>query len=172
MEVFWKISLKKSPEIMNSCELEAIYAISWKFTDMEALVAVKDLLASVGSKNCIIDRFIWHGKNPFKFQRSQYLFNFKFRGVKCTEAILLIGTNLNWEAPLLNARIRKRWLDSNCQIFCLGVQSEILSCLGYECQYLCVQLTKKSLKALLKRQIMQESNGDYWWKCFGKCFGK
>lgn len=151
MEVNWELALKKAAEIMNSCEPEAIYAISGKFTDVETLVAAKDLLTNFGSNNCIIDRFLWHGKNPFQLQRGQYLFNSKFSGVECTEAILLIGANPKWEAPLLNARIRKRWLNSNCQIFSLGVPSETLSRLGYECQNLGLQLTKKTLDVFVEK---------------------
>ena len=34
--------------------------------------------------------------------------------------ILLIGTNPRWEAPVLNARIRKTWLAGNVKIANIG----------------------------------------------------
>src|SRR5215510_13655553 len=42
-------------------------------------------------------------------------------GVEAADAILLVGTNPRWEAPVLNARIRKTWLAGNVQIAGLGV---------------------------------------------------
>ena len=39
-----------------------------------------------------------------------YLFNTTIAGIEQADAILLIGTNPRWEAPVLNARIRKRYL--------------------------------------------------------------
>ena len=40
--------------------------------------------------------------------RSNYLLNTKIQGVENADQILLIGTNPRFEAPLFNARIRKR----------------------------------------------------------------
>ena len=42
--------------------------------------------------------------------RGSYIFNPGIRGIEQADAILLIGTNPRWEAPVLNARIRKRYL--------------------------------------------------------------
>ncbi len=40
-----------------------------------------------------------------------YLFNTTIAGVDAADALLLIGANPRWEAPVLNARIRKAWLN-------------------------------------------------------------
>ena len=41
--------------------------------------------------------------------RSNYLLNTRIAGVEEADVLLLIGTNPRFEAPLLNARIRKRY---------------------------------------------------------------
>ena len=38
------------------------------------------------------------------------MFNSTIAGIEQADALLLIGTNPRKEAPVLNARIRKRWL--------------------------------------------------------------
>jgi NADH-quinone oxidoreductase subunit G len=47
---------------------------------------------------------------PLGGARESYLFNSGIAGIERTDRILLIGTNPRWEAPLVNARIRKAWL--------------------------------------------------------------
>jgi NADH dehydrogenase (ubiquinone) Fe-S protein 1 len=39
--------------------------------------------------------------------RSNYLFNGTIAGIEQADLVLLIGTNPRYEAPVLNARIRK-----------------------------------------------------------------
>ncbi len=42
--------------------------------------------------------------------RAGYLFNTTIAGIEQADAVLLIGTNPRWEAPIINARLRKRYL--------------------------------------------------------------
>ena len=49
-------------------------------------------------------------------RRGGYLFNTTIAGIEQADAILLIGTNPRWEAPVLNARIRKRYLHGGCPV--------------------------------------------------------
>src|SRR5206468_9159727 len=50
-----------------------------------------------------------------------YLFNTGIAGVEAADALLLIGCNPRWEAPALNARIHKTWLNSAIRIANVGV---------------------------------------------------
>src|SRR5215212_9056268 len=52
--------------------------------------------------------------------RGGYIFNPGIRGIDQADAILLVGTNPRWESPVLNARIRKRYLSGNCPIASIG----------------------------------------------------
>ncbi len=83
-----------------------IAAIAGDQADAESMVALKDLMASLGSSNidCRQDGAKLGGP------RASYLFNSTIAGIENADALLLIGSNPRWEAPVINARIRKRWL--------------------------------------------------------------
>jgi NADH-quinone oxidoreductase subunit G len=83
----------------------------------EEVKALKDLMTSFGVANldCRVDGAKVAGK-----PRENYLFNTTFAGVEAADAILLIGTNPRWEAPVLNARIRKTWLNGNLRVASIG----------------------------------------------------
>jgi NADH dehydrogenase/NADH:ubiquinone oxidoreductase subunit G len=49
--------------------------------------------------------------------RSNYLFNGTIAGIEHADLVLLIGTNPRYEAPVLNARIRKALVDLIIYIF-------------------------------------------------------
>jgi NADH-quinone oxidoreductase subunit G len=52
--------------------------------------------------------------------RPSYLFNTTIAGVEAADALLLIGCNPRWEAPVLNARIRKTWVNGALKIANIG----------------------------------------------------
>ena len=52
--------------------------------------------------------------------RENYLFNSTINGVEDSDLILLIGTNPRFEATMLNARIRKAYLNNNTKIISLN----------------------------------------------------
>jgi NADH-quinone oxidoreductase subunit G len=52
--------------------------------------------------------------------RENYLFNSTINGIEESDLILLIGTNPRYEATMLNARIRKAYLNNNTKIISLN----------------------------------------------------
>ena len=88
---------------------ERIGAIAGDLCDAESMVALKDLMAALGSPNldCRQD-----GAKLDAARRDFYCFNTAIAGIEQADALLLIGTNPRWEAPVINARIRKRWLQT------------------------------------------------------------
>jgi NADH-quinone oxidoreductase subunit G len=74
--------------------------------DCETMVLVKDLAAAIGTTNvdCRQD-----GTKLSGAERGEYLFNTTIAGIEQADACLLIGTNPRHEAPLVNARLRKRY---------------------------------------------------------------
>ena len=60
------------------------------------------------------NRFIDTGK------RENYLFNSLINGIEESDLIFLIGTNPRYEATILNARIRKSYLNNNTKIISLN----------------------------------------------------
>ena len=53
-------------------------------------------------------------------KRENYLFNSTINGIEESDLILLIGTNPRYEATILNARIRKSYLNNNTKIISLS----------------------------------------------------
>jgi NADH-quinone oxidoreductase subunit G len=66
-----------------------------------------------------------------KFGRASYLFNSTVAGIDEADAIMVIGSNPRVEAPVLNARIRKRWLRGDCLTGVLGPQSDLTYSYAY-----------------------------------------
>jgi NADH-quinone oxidoreductase subunit G len=85
---------------------DRIGALGGSLAGVEELFALKALLASLGSTN--IDMQGRGGLHP-KHGRASYLFNSTVEGIEHADAIMIIGSNPRREAPVLNARIRKRW---------------------------------------------------------------
>ena len=96
---------------------ERIGAIAGDLCDAESILALKDLMLSLGSPNldCRQD-----GAALDATRREFYLFNSSIAGIEEADAILLVGSNPRREAPVLNARIRKRWLAGGCPIGSVG----------------------------------------------------
>ena len=84
---------------------ERIGAIAGDLCDAESMLALKDLMASLGSANldCRQD-----GARLDATRREFYTFNTTVAGIEEADALLIIGSNPRHEAPVLNARIRKR----------------------------------------------------------------
>ena len=53
-------------------------------------------------------------------ERENYLFNSSINGIEDSDLIFLIGTNPRYEATILNARIRKSFLNNNTKIISLN----------------------------------------------------
>jgi NADH-quinone oxidoreductase subunit G len=83
-------------------------AIAGDLVAAEEMFALKLLTEQLGSPN-LDCRQDGAALDPAQ-GRATYLFNSTIAGIDQADTILLIGTNPRHEAPVLNARIRKRWL--------------------------------------------------------------
>ncbi len=88
----------------------------------EEIKALKDLMGAlrVTSIDCRQD-----GAKIGPGPRQTYLFNSTIAGVEAADAILLVGANPRWDAPVLNARIRKAWLTSGVKVANIGPAVEL-----------------------------------------------
>jgi NADH-quinone oxidoreductase subunit G len=95
---------------------ERMAAVVGDLAAAEEIKALKDLMVSLGVANldCRQDGAKLGGA------RQSYLFNTTIAGVEAADAILLVGCNPRWEAPVLNARIRKAWLASALKVANIG----------------------------------------------------
>lgn len=94
-----------------------IAALAGDLVDAEAMFALKQLIAALGSANldCRQD-----GAAVEPSARASYLFNSGIAGIEDADAILIVGSDPRREAPVLNARIRKRYLRGNVAIGVIG----------------------------------------------------
>lgn len=99
-------------------------AVAGGLADAESLVALKDLLNRIGGEAlCTEHTFPQDGSGTDL--RSSYLLNNKIAGIEDADLILLIGTNPRFEAPLLNARIRKTYIHKECDVALLGPKVDL-----------------------------------------------
>ncbi len=96
---------------------ERMAAIVGDLAAAEEIKALKDLMTALGAAHldCRQD-----GSKLAPGPRPTYLFNTTIAGVEAADALLLIGCNPRWEAPVLNARIRKAWANGNLKIANIG----------------------------------------------------
>ena len=121
VEATWDEAFGAIAAKLNGLDGARIAAIVGDQCDAESMVALKDLMASLGSPNvdCRQDGARLDGP------RGSYIFNAGVRGIDQADAILLIGTNPRLEAPVLNARIRKRYLHGRCPIASIGTADDL-----------------------------------------------
>jgi len=106
---------------LGGLEGSKIAAIVGDQCDAESMVALKDLMHALGSPNidCRQDGAKLDGP------RGSYIFNPGVRGIDSADAILLIGSNPRVESPVLNARIRKRYLHGRCAVASIGPVADL-----------------------------------------------
>jgi NADH-quinone oxidoreductase subunit G len=102
---------------MKTTRPERMAAIVGDLAAAEEIKALKDLMLSLGVPHldCRQD-----GAKLSTAPRQSYLFNTTIAGVESADALLLIGCNPRWEAPVLNARLRKTWLTGNLKVANIG----------------------------------------------------
>jgi len=121
VEATWDEAFGAIAAKLNGMDGSKIAAIAGDQCDAESMVALKDLMTSLGSTSidCRQDGAKLDGP------RGSYIFNAGVRGIDQADAILLIGTNPRAEAPVLNARIRKRYLHGKCPIASIGAVEDL-----------------------------------------------
>ena len=101
---------------------ERIGAIAGDLCDAESMLALKDLMSRLGSANtdCRQD-----GAALDAARREFYIFNTSIAGIEEADAILLVGSNPRREAPLVNARILKRWRAGGLKLASIGTVADL-----------------------------------------------
>lgn len=100
-----------------------IGALAGQLAGVEEMFALKALMASLGSSN-IDCRYPGSPLSPAN-GRASYLFNSTVAGIEDADAIIIVGSNPRKEAPVLNARIRKRWLKGDLFVGVIGEQADL-----------------------------------------------
>ena len=117
VEAEWAEALDLVADRLKGAPGERIAAIAGDLCDAESMFALKALLGGLGatSLDCRQD-----GAKIDAACRTGYLFNTTIAGIDEADACLLIGTNPRWEAPIVNARLRKRYLAGGFKLAAIG----------------------------------------------------
>ncbi len=86
---------------------DRIGAIAGDLATVEELFALKELMGSLASPN--LDCRQDGAAHDPSLGRASYLFNPGIAGIDTADAILIIGSDPRHEAPIVNARIGRRW---------------------------------------------------------------
>ena len=103
---------------IENIKKEEICGFVGDLTNMEASFIFKEFFErTLDSK-----KYDFRSRESFidKSDRENYLFNSKINGIEESDLILLIGANPRFEATMLNARIRKAYLNNNTKIISLN----------------------------------------------------
>ena len=119
--VAWDEALQIAADKLSG-DASKIGVISGDLNDVEGLKAAKDLFDALGvtSLDCRQDGAKIGGQG-----REAYLFNSTIKGIDEADAILIVGSNPRLESPVLNARIRQRWLSGKCEIGVIGEAADL-----------------------------------------------
>ncbi len=128
----------------------SVAAIAGDLLDAETMFAAKALLAKMGSS-------LLEGRQTGLVYDTSSLaavnFNSTIAGIETADAILLVGTNLRWEAPLINTRIRKA-IKRGAKVFGIGPEVDLtykVEWLGNDLSLL-AKLPKAAKDALAKAE--------------------
>src|SRR5271168_3950518 len=108
---------------VKAAKPERIGALAGDLASVEEMFALKGLMERLGaaSVDCRQDG----SKLDPKWGRASYLFNSTIAGIDAADAIMIIGSNPRLESPVLNARIRKRWLKGDCLVGVVGEKADL-----------------------------------------------
>jgi NADH-quinone oxidoreductase subunit G len=103
--------------IVQNVRGRTIGAIAGDTMDAESLFALKAMLNAMGSTNLDARQ---DGAKLDASRPEYYLFNSSIAGIEEADAVLIIGSNPRVEAPVINARIRKRWTLGGMRVGVIG----------------------------------------------------
>ena len=119
----WQDAFALIAEKLKGAAPERIGAIAGDLAAVEEMFALKTLVASLGSAN--LDCRQDGAKLDPALGRASYVLNAGIAGIEEADSLLLVGTNPRREAPILNARIRKRWLRGDFKVGVIGERVDL-----------------------------------------------
>ncbi|WP_168463802.1 NADH-quinone oxidoreductase subunit NuoG [Wolbachia endosymbiont of Ctenocephalides felis wCfeT] len=119
----WNEALTVAARKIKNTKPNKIAAIAGDLVDCESMLLLKGLMQKLGSGNidCRQD-----GTKFIQNNRGSYVFNTTIEGIENADLCLLINTNPRVEAPIINARMRKRYLQGSFSVASIGPDIEYL----------------------------------------------
>ncbi len=100
----------------------SVAAIAGDLVDCETMYAAKALVASMGSD------MLEGRQTGLKYDvtsLSAVNFNTTIAGIENADVILIVGSNIRWEAPLVNTRIQKAVRRKGAKVFAIGAPTDL-----------------------------------------------
>lgn len=118
----WDEALSILAKQVLSTTADKIGAIAGDLTDVETMLLTKEFLQKLGSNNydCRQDGSLLGGQH-----RVFYLFNTQIKNITHADVCLIVGSNPRHESPVLNARIRKAYVENRTQIALIGEEADL-----------------------------------------------
>ncbi|MFM7084267.1 MAG: NADH-quinone oxidoreductase subunit NuoG [Hyphomicrobium sp.] len=117
-DVSWTEALNVVADRLKNTDLSRIGAIVGDLSGVEEIFALKELMKTLGVQK--LDCRQAFEKINTSYGRAGYLFNSTIEGIEIADACILVGSNPRIEAPVLNARIRKRVRQGDLKVFLIG----------------------------------------------------
>ncbi|HYG30901.1 MAG TPA: NADH-quinone oxidoreductase subunit NuoG [Allosphingosinicella sp.] len=120
-EAAWEDAFAVVAERLANAGAGEVAAIAGDLQDLESVFAMKGLLGRFGSSlhECRQDGASFDVSHP-----AAYRFNSTVAGIEDARAILIVGSNVRWEAPLVNTRIRKA-VKRGARVFAIGPEVDL-----------------------------------------------
>jgi NADH-quinone oxidoreductase subunit G len=118
----WTEAFETVAKRMKSAKPDHVAALAGDLADAESMFVLKTWLGKIGTPHmdCRQD-----GARLDPACRAGYVFNTTIAGIERADACLLIGTNPRREAPIVNARLRKRWLMGGFSVAVIGEPADL-----------------------------------------------
>ncbi len=121
-EATWQEAFAVIAERMKALKSEEMAALAGNMSCAESTMALKDVLDALGVANRDCRQ---EGAKIDAANRAHYVFNTTIAGIEQADVCLLVGVNPRREASLVNARIRKAWLNNGLKVYSLGNENEL-----------------------------------------------
>jgi len=117
----WDEAFKAIAKAADGLTGDRIGGLAGDLAEVESVYALKALLGAYGSSlhEARVDGALYDVSQP-----ASWRFNPTIVGVEHAKAILLVGSNPRWEAPLVNTRIRKA-VKKGAKVFAIGPQVDL-----------------------------------------------
>ena len=115
--VSWDVAFERIRNEVEKLDGSELGALAGDLCDAESMLALKDLFSALNCPNidCRQDGAALQAQ-----PRCSYIFNTSIAGIDKSDLCLLIGTNPRLEAPIINSRLRERWLDGDYAVANIG----------------------------------------------------
>ena len=113
----WDFAVSVVIDKIKSVGGSSVAAISGDLVDCESMFLLKKFMECIGSEimDCRQD-----GAKLVASSRGMYVFNTSIAGIEEADLCLLINADIRFDAPVINARLRKRYLTGAIKIASVG----------------------------------------------------